>query len=480
MISESMGWMGWLLSEAEYRSEGALIERLGVLMVERAALLQELYERIGADVAAVTTEGLLAEGTLRKKDVARLSELWQENQHLIELLLSEPAPCPAPSVRTNLTVLHRFGALSLSADERISCFLHPDLSAANLARLATFEKKAAVKHIGQIAAIRSSPLSENEIGDFYDFHVRELSERLKEVLTSLAQPWVRPDRGVCFDVLPTSSDFYWAGTKHYGTRPARNRPFTIFSTTPGLFLPEDRYGSAFFRNVLGRTDLAATVIEDGTRDRYFRALAACKKPRIYHFELERARLQYRRTMTSLSEAELERYDAFAYELLAPSLSDPMFGLVRIRSFPPEFDHLTLGNGVSVILSNRQHGKIGHGLWVRPVRAMDIREILREVNLGAALESSLTAATAYVLADGTAALAPELEKVALTLFYAPVVYALMRSTIRRPGTKKKVFEDFTERLRLQSSNSDLLEIKRVGESRPTRSISSIRDLLREDL
>ena len=479
MSGESAGWMAWLLREAGYPREGELVERLGMLASAKASILQELYERIGLDVVTVTTQRVLAEGSLTKKDVRKIRDLWHESQCLIESSVSQAASS-SPSTYANLMVLHLFGVLSFTSNGEIAFFLHPDLSAANLRRLANFGRNAAVRHIEQIAAIRESPLSPAEIRERYDFHVREFSERLNGVLASATRPWVRPNRRVRVDVLPTSADFYWAGSKHYDTRPGKNRPFTVFSTTPGLFLPEDRYGAAFFRDVLGREDLAQAAFDGdgGIRDRYFNALMSTSKPRIYHFELERAQLQYQRTVSSLSESERALYDAYAYRMLTAALKDPAFGLVRIRRFPPEFDHLTLGNGSSVVLSTdrtRQDGRIGHGMWVRPVGVTDTRAILRELNLRSAVESSLTATASYMLADGTESLVPELGTIALTLFYAPIIYMLARSGAWRPRAAREAFENFSERLRFQSGTADRREIKRVGDSRPIVRITSIQDL-----
>jgi hypothetical protein len=60
---------------------------------------------------------------------------------------------------------------------------------------------------------------------------------------------------------------------------------------------------------------------------------------------------------------------------------PEFGLFGLSEFPPEYDHLTLGNGRHLLLSGRdkkeRKAKIGHGLWIRP-RSYDFKDVRQEI------------------------------------------------------------------------------------------------------
>lgn len=477
MFDQTTAWISGVLENADYGETANIIDRIGAAATAEAVTLNQLYERVTLQAIGATVDGLRTHGTLSDDNVNEIRALWLEIQSRVEAVASVPTADLSASA---LTGLHLCGVISLTSRGNVSFFLHPDLSAANLSRLARFDDKAAKKHICQIASVRGEEVGE-EVDDLYDFHVVEIRERIQESLVSTTRGWTRPLRDVQVDMLPTSADFYWAGTQHYRTRPGKSCPFTIFSTTPGLFLPEDRYGPSFFRDVLHREDLAVQVPENIERAPYFAALTsgARNRPRIYYFELERAAQQYERSIATLTEAERARYDECAVQLLNPMLRQSNFGLIRISRFPPEFNHLTLGNGKSVVVSTRHSGKIGHGLWVRPRSASHFRASMRAADLKSALEAALAAGSAGALAGATSSLVQDLEKTALTVLYAPLVYALMRGASWRPRAIKNSFEDFSARLRVQSTQVETVVIKRLGATDAVRPIGSIRDLLRTD-
>ncbi|MGW7410194.1 hypothetical protein ACWGI9_42090 [Streptomyces sp. NPDC054833] len=477
MFDETTAWMSWVLANAGYDETANVVSRIGAAATADAATLNQLYERVTLEAIGATVDGLRTHGTLSDDNVNEIRALWLEIQSRVEAVASASTVDLSASA---LAGLHLCGVISLTSQGNASFFLHPDLSAANLSRLARFDAKAAKRHIRQIASVRGEDFGE-EVDDLYDFHVIEMRERIQESLVSMTRSWTRPLRDVQVDMLPTSADFYWAGTQHYRTRRGKSCPFTIFSTTPGLFLPEDRYGPSFFRDVLGREDLAVQIAENSERAPYFTALTsgARKRPRIYYFELARAAQQYERSVAALTEAEKARYDECALQLLNPMLQQSNFGLIRISQFPQEFNHLTLGNGRSVVVSTRHSGKIGHGLWVRPQSSSHLRESMRAADLKSALEAALAAGSAGVLAGAASSLVEDLEKTALAVLYAPLVYALMKGESWRPNAVKNSFEDFSARLRIQSTQVETVVIKHLGAPGPVRPIGSIRDLLRTD-
>ncbi|WP_152991389.1 hypothetical protein [Frankia sp. R43] len=479
MFDEMMASISWVLTTAGCREEASLVERLGSAANAHSAEINQLYERAGLGGLAELADGLRTQGRLTDQNAIRMRTLWRDMQGELESFSVRPMTL-SESARANVAALHGFGVLTVTRSGDITFFLHPSVSVANLGRLWRLSPKEAVKHLQQVASIRGEPLSARQAQDLYDFHVRDLGERMQRAFTGLAKEWTRPSRRVEIDLLPTAADFYSAGTEHYRIPPLSGHPFTVFATTPGLFLPEERHGPAFFRETLGRPDLADVMPENSARAPYFSALLerAKKRPRVYHFELTRARAQYSATIARLADAERDLYDRHAFDLVRPLLADPKFGIVGIERLPVEFDHLTLGNGRSAVLSTRSDGKIGRGMWIRSVDQSTMREALHTLDISGGIEGAVTATLAYFFAGGDTSLAPDLERVALTLFYAPIMYILVKRAFWRPRTAKQAFEDFSTRLQAQPMEVEAKVFKKIGSSQPVQEVRSIHDLLGE--
>lgn len=478
MFDDTAASMAWVLTTAGCREEAALVERLGSVASRHAAAINELYRQMGLGGLAELADGLRTHGCLTSKRTEQLRALWLEVQERLERLASQPLTSSTESARANIEALHIFGALTITRAGDVAFFVHPDASAANLGRMSRLGPKAAAAHIQQIASIRGEALSHREAQDLYDFHVRRLSDRVQRSFAEVAEAWTRPTRDVRVDVLPTAADFYSAGVEHYRVPPASGQPFTVFATTPGLFLPEERYGPVFFREILSRADLADQTPENDARAPYFTALLQTAKmhPRIYHIDLTRSRAHYQRIATQLSDAEQEQYDRHAFDLLRPMLADPNFGIVGIDRFPVEFDHLSLGSGRSAIVSTRHSGRIGRGMWIRPVDESAMRRALGALDIRSGTEGAFTATMAYLLAGGGTTLGPDLERVALTLFYAPIMYTLLKASFWRPTRVEQAFEDFSMRLRAQPMAVQSTILKQIGNGQPMQPLRSIQDLL----
>jgi hypothetical protein len=329
-----------------------------------------------------------------------------------------------------------------------------------------------------MSKIRGHPFTRQQAAERYNHHIRELQENLRSAAENQVRGLLTPSRSFEVELLPTSDDFYAAGVTHYRRSYGTRRLFTIFSTTPGVMLPEERYGTGFLDHAL-KQSAAPTLRHDlMTVERYFRALSEASrgKPRLYHFELYRAKRQYEETLSRLNREEREQYEEHSMRLLEPFLSDPDFGLVRIRRFPSDFDYLTLGNGASVVISGRKEGRIYRGLWVRPERNDILKQAVGEINLGNAFKQAVATLIGYVAAGETVSKPlPELEQIALTLFYAPLAYLLIRGARWRPGTAGTAFENLTDRLRAQVGPSDYEVVKPLGQKHPLMRVESLQDL-----
>ena len=285
-----------------------------------------------------------------------------------------------------LETLHHMGGLQrLSSGTGFSFFLIPEMLPLALRLLSALDGPARRKHVNEIAAIRGETVTSSQLRSVDDSIFKEVAECTgREVRKIVARKlgWkvsVADLEAVRVQYLPTAIDFYEAGIRYYQNPAWRDQRYYIFATTSGVILPQERFGSDFFRKILRIPTLYEASGKNPIRESYFRVLAGSSAlERMYFFEWERASTEYRKTLKDIErEAPLAGidpthavrvYQETAIESITSFLRKTRFGLVGVDYFPREYDYLTLGNGQAALLSGRDQSardKIGHGFMLHP-------------------------------------------------------------------------------------------------------------------
>jgi hypothetical protein len=390
-------------------------------------------------------------GRLQEEDYAVLKGLFEEIQAELADASAVEVPTKARDGHAEMTLraLHLLGGLEVQSDcGRASLFISPKMLTRALSVASLLDSRARAKHVEAIAKIRGEEKTTARAVEEEKCIVAPFAAELRKVLrdSRCMMPVPVPSdamESMVVEYLPTSSDFYEAGIDYYASPNGCERQHYVLATTSGILLPQDYYGSTYFRKINRIPELARVCDKNPWRERYFRALADTRRgPRHYYFEIERARRAFGETLREIarcgSEGNYRQYIADSRKTIARFLRLPRFGLYGVDQFPHEFDHLTLGNGREMLLSfrdsDKRKAKIGHGVWVRPRggTAADLRAVVEAFELRDMVAAALLGGTAFMFRYKTDHdVAVSLLEGFVASFVVPVAVALrQRASLKR--------------------------------------------------
>jgi hypothetical protein len=336
------------------------------------------------DIAHRLVHAIAIDGSPTSALYAELRTLRRQAQECLEMGISTSIPT-GQFDREVLDSLHFMGGVQkLSGGGGFSFFLIPEMLPLALRLLSVLDGPARRKHLAEIAALRGEALDSTQLRNLDDSVlakvVAQIATRVRRVVAQDLDWRVSAEdlAAVRVQYLPTATDFYEAGIRYYQRRSWARRRYYIFATTGGVILPQEHFGSDFFRTQLKIPALFDASGKHPIRERYFRVLGgASKLTRLYYFEWERASIEYRKMLTDIEreaphaginpEEAISIYKATARDTITSFLRKPRFGLIGVDYFPRQYDYLTLGNGDATLLSYRDKsstGKIGHGFMLQ--------------------------------------------------------------------------------------------------------------------
>ncbi|MGA9365578.1 MAG: hypothetical protein WBW16_14535 [Bacteroidota bacterium] len=294
--------------------------------------------------------------------------------------------------RRILEALHYMGGLtSLGQTSALSFFLLPEMLPLSLRLISLLDSPARKKHVSQIYKLRGigedltkdklnnidSDVLEPVAKDFQVIIKDVVGQETERILSQAELELVR------VEYLPTSADFYQSGIAYYKNPRWIKQSYFIFATTSGVLLPEDHYGSDYFRNTLPILTLYEASGKHPIRSDYFEVLGGSSQlNRFYYFEWTRAAKAFQSTLGAIRreapkfgldpESSVSQYKQSARESIVSFLGKRNFGLVGINSFPSQFNYLTLGNGQAVLVSSRDGDpskQIAHGFMLHPTSGL---------------------------------------------------------------------------------------------------------------
>lgn len=482
----------YIFEKCGYSNEAKIFNEFQNLYSNNSKKINKLYSFYGVSSIETILEGLLESRSINEKTVNGLGMIAEALQgELVENFWIGNSNYDSKV----LDVLDYFGIVFFDRDrDRFTFFIHPRFSITMFRYLISMDDKSAMKHMEQIYKIKKKkdPNKEDRktLKALYDNSVKDFKERISNCLkefiikeySKIFLPGTKPEH-IWVDFLPTSTDFYEAGINFYKSRVGIWKQHDIFSTTSGIILPEEHYGSEFFIEKINRPDLAKKISKNKFRKMYFNTLMKCSKfkPRLYHFELERSKNQFEDIVSQLNGSEKTIYISEANKIFNKFLEMECFGLVKVKKFYQGedklkgiFNYLTLGNGVSVLISGRVVDKISHGFWIRPVKTSFIKEALREIKLDNMIKKITNLAFSYI--SGKWVQEHYFREQFWVAFAGPLIFILFKLSEEKVNTIKEKF--------LQLSN--LLEndfpgkpefIKKPGKSSPEEKLTDINDLFK---
>jgi hypothetical protein len=395
--------LDYSLRKIEERSVITLYS-LGVSELAKAvsALFKKLHEQSNEpikdaleDYSKIVQNFILAiseNGKIEEKQYSSMRSIQGEIQCNIEESINVDAPCNDKDIDV-LEALHYMGGLtSIKSNSGISFFLFPDMILLAFRLLSILDSSSRKKHIAQIwklrgyeAEISIERLNNIEI-DVIEPIARQFQEVLKKMICrEINRIWRQASlEFIQVEYLPTSTDFYETAISYYRNPKWTKQDYIVFATTSGVILPEEHYGSNYFLQKQNIPYLYEKSDKHPIRANYFKVLESSSKlKRLYFFEWQRSAKAFRGTIELIKthaenpEKSISLYRQNSIESIESFLRKTKFGLIGLKSFPDEFNYLTLGNGEAIIISSRDNGangQIAHGFMLHS--KVNISQILK--------------------------------------------------------------------------------------------------------
>src|SRR5258708_32590420 len=304
--------MEWLLEQAGYHEASNTISRLAEICDRHTDELEYIYSAAGQTSISQIVDGLCNDGRISSTRADRISDIWHQAAEDIARIASVPLRSFGDKQQNwyALEAMDYFGVLEFNRVQgTVSPFIHPSFSSSMFRYLTSMNNRASINHIETVAVIRGADRSDVKAQEKFDTYVKPLQEKLRSSSIRYVTDIMPGTGDVDVEFLPTSNDYYAAGIKYYRSGPPKCL-YSIFSTTPGIMLPEEHYGSDYFRKQVQRPDLADRLAKNPLRLEYFRTLqdSSFLKPRLCFFDRQRAKKQYDEIATSLSPIDRLTYE----------------------------------------------------------------------------------------------------------------------------------------------------------------------------
>ena len=349
----------------------------------------EEYYRIFFAAFDTVVYSLQSEGVLSSGCYGKIASLNADVENILkEKFAVDIDRTPLECDYSFLKSLDSLGIISWYENEgKITFFKSPTLVTPLFGYISDMDKNSLRGHVKGILKIKLPQKDDKEIEKIVDERMTDVNKfiikfrniwfghiidmlHLKDVTTA------ELEKVASIELLPTSSDFYFAGIRYYKHEfPMEIPTHFTFATTSGIIIPEEHYGARYFTEILPVQELAGEVGKNPIRESYFDIVrkAQMNKPRAYYFEFKKTsetlKGKYNKLM-SIDPLKAEKYIEHSVQILKDYLQLPTFSLIKVAEFPDEFNYLTLGNSKNVLLSMRDKSqKIAHGLWIRPKESL---------------------------------------------------------------------------------------------------------------
>jgi len=476
--------IAWLLEESGYKKNAEIFRKLNKIYSQNSEAIESLYSYSGGRSVQEIVLSLLEERRIGEKTLKELQNIQEELQG--ELLEKYSIPATEYTLQV-LDAFDIFGVIYFDRkQDKITFFIHPRFSLAMFRYFTFMNHNSSEKHIQQIWQLRNpnKELNKNikcSLKDKLNNAVLPLQENISKFLTQHIKKelyMIFKDTPISsqmrVEFLPTSTDFYLAGIEYYKTKVGRRRFYDIFSTTSGIILPEEHYGSKYFVEKLKRPDIFQSLLKNEIREKYFKTLiqASWLKPRVYYFEKDRSKKQFNSIVSKLSKKERIIYEKDAWGILKKFLNKDNFGLIRVSQFPKEFDYLTLGSGSSVLISGRTKGKISHGFWVRPLKRNVLKEVFEELDLEKMWQDIFGILASYFTGKELGKIFLDFRWQFWSAFAGPLMYILLKLGLKTKKNLKDIFVNLGDNIQLLQ---DQLDIEIVKSPKSSKSVKEIREI-----
>jgi|GEM_PF-3283224 len=466
---------------------GDLFERLQEKVNNLREIEWEEYYRTYFFIFEKLIGTIQSEGELSNKCFQEIADLKLEAENILKENFSIEIDTLMGKNYSYLRAIDSLGIMSWDENQgKLTFFKSPTLILPMFRYISQMDNKSLKELMKSIQIIKHPNFSEEKIktiidGDFnhVKLFVKEFKDVLYEDLINALNIDIAKDdlvKVASIELLPTSTDFYFSGINYYKHKFQKKIPIHFtFSTTSGIIMPEEHYGSIYFQKHLPVESLFDKVRKDPVREDYFKIVreAQAKKPRAYYYELERTAASFKKTYNKLDNIDsnlAKKYKEDSVQILEKYLQLPSFSLIEVKHFPKEFNRLTLGNSKSILVSTRDRsGKIAHGISIKP-REDILLKAVSDVNIEK-LILSLTDTTFESLLRGNFL---QNLTVAFAKGFLPLVYFGFKKIYDAKKAKDKVFE-IGESIKKSSSEMIINPIKKF-EKKPSMKAETLIDKL----
>jgi len=432
---------------------------------EWAEYYEIYFSALDTVVFSLQSEGILSNACYQK-----IATLKEDAQRILREKFAVEIETPTGQDYSFLKALDYLGIISWYENEgKITFFKSPTLVTPLFRYISTMDEKSLKEHIRGILNIKRPDMTDEIINDTVDkgiYYVNDFINKFRNILFEHIKKVLRIDDTTAFgkvasvELLPTSTEFYFAGIEYYKRTFSKNIPthFT-FTTTSGIIMPEEHYGVRYFTDVLPVPELAHRVAKNPIRENYFEIVrqAQMNKPRAYYFELKRTSDALKKTYNELKNIDpkmAEKYIEDAVRILEEYLQLPSFSLIQVAQFPEEFNYLTLGNSRSMLLSMRDKTqKIAHGLWINPQKSV-LLQAFSDITQKDLIRPLINGSVAGVV---TGAVLENLV-VAFSVAFAPLIFFGVQKV---RGTKQARDAVFDIGSRIKKSRMEIEIVKDFG-------------------
>ncbi|MCF8009005.1 MAG: hypothetical protein K9K32_04500 [Halanaerobiales bacterium] len=395
---ESYGIITQILKNSGLNYEADMIDKLGSLADSNIEDINAIYSQSNTNSLFTVLVNITENNKINEN---KLQDIWTTNQktlrnnYYIKVNFSK---------QKHITTLDSLGILD-HFDGKITFFLHPQFTLKFFKYLINEEKVNLDKHVKTIKTI-------NQKDDAPDMRVTNLKNDIDEGIKKYLVYKNKEDLNKALknktimnshiEFLPTSTDFYKAGIKFYNSKNSisldlfndldegfidklgslfsvNNRksffktPYSVFATSSGLLLPEEFYGSEYFKHKDFEGNypaLSEKYDKNEYRENYFERLkeASKNKPIFYYFDKTKAKKQFNKIYSQLyTKKDKEKYEKNAKDIWERYANNKNIEIIKVKHIKGIYEYFTLSNGRNVMITNRgkKGNKIGHGFWIKP-------------------------------------------------------------------------------------------------------------------
>jgi|SRR6056297_1590256 len=385
-------------SELEY--EGKVINKLARLADNNINEINNLYKNSGVNSIFSIFKNITTNNNINENKLKNIWANYQNNLRKNYHINIDYSKEKHISTLDSLGILDHFG-------QGVTFFIHPQFSLLFFKYL--FDKNSKIdikKHETTIKNISQKDSEHDE--DIYQLQEKIIfgyRELLKHINKSKLNEKLDEDIFMSSEIefLPTSTDFYKAGINFYNSNnsvsldlykykldknidskfgPLLNisgkekyfeTPYSVFATSSGLLLPEEFYGSDYFKQkeFEGQyLSLSEKYDKNEYRENYFERLnkASKNKPIFYYYDKTKAKEQFNYIYNKLyTKKDKQKYQKDAIKIWNKFSTNKHIEIIKVDQIKGVYEYLTLSNGRNIIITNRgkEDNKIGHGFWLKP-------------------------------------------------------------------------------------------------------------------